>query len=68
MDTEESCRAACETRWCLAQSQTDRAAYYQLVLKHRGKEAANRLIESVNELRRATPANHQSAAGPTGLF
>ena len=68
MDTSESCRHAFEVRWCLAQSQTERAAYYQLVLKHRGKESANRLIESVNELRRATPASTPSVDGRTDLF
>ncbi|MDE2106642.1 MAG: hypothetical protein KGL39_56020 [Patescibacteria group bacterium] len=68
MDESESFRAACEMRWCLAQSQTERTAYYQLVLKHRGKEAANRLIESVNLARRATPVTTPSAAGQTGLF
>ena len=51
-DNTESFRAECEARWCLSLGEEDRRAYYAAVLSHRGKGAANRLIEAVNAERR----------------
>ncbi len=52
--SSEAWRAECEARWCLQQSQEARQSYYHEVMKQRGKEATNNLIEAVNALRRNT--------------
>lgn len=45
-------RAACEAREVAAMTKPSRDAYYALVLKHRGKEATNALLDAVNRIRR----------------
>jgi len=50
MDTNSpEYRKACEVRWLLTQTREQRTAYYSLVEKARGPEAAKALVADVME-------------------
>ncbi|ODT75468.1 MAG: hypothetical protein ABS69_10660 [Nitrosomonadales bacterium SCN 54-20] len=57
MNATEEYRHACETRYVAAMPDEKRREFYEGVLKHRGKEKANQLIDDVNQLRRKERAN-----------
>ena len=52
MNNTEQYRRECEVRYVAKMPDEKRREFYQGVLKHRGKEAANQLIDDVNQLRR----------------
>ena len=57
MINSEEYRRACEVRYVAKLPVEKRREFYQGVLKHRGKEKANQLIDDVNQLRRKERAN-----------
>lgn len=52
MNNTEQHRRECEVRYVAKMPDERRREFYQGVLKHRGKEKANQLIEDVNQWRR----------------
>lgn len=52
MDNSEQHRRDCEARFVMAMGRDRREAFYQGVFKERGRDAANQLIEDVNNIRR----------------
>lgn len=57
MNNSEQYRRECEVRYVAKMPDEKRREFYEGVLKHRGKEKANQLIEDVNQLMRKERVN-----------
>jgi len=57
--TSEQWRAICEARTVARWTEEQRKAYYEDMMRKRGREAANALIADVNRERRANELPHR---------